>query len=360
MGQDIDITRKIIALLALRTATGVSQALIDSLSSARSETELFKKLDLTAELQYLKESYLNSEVRLFAAGDIKRWEGSGISLLAVGSPDYPELLAKIYNPPALLFCRGEIPAKRFPLAIVGSRAADPQGARFASTLAAELASSGACIISGLALGIDGMAHRGALSGSQQGATVAVLGSGLNEVYPRRHLKLAGEILASGGALISQFEPDTPPYPSNFLDRNRVIAGLSRAVIVVQAKKRSGALVTARYALEEGRDVLAVPGSPGNPLSAGTNKLIKSGAYLVSSAEDVCELFEQLSSNKETAGRAGCSDPVCRLLAESGEMHIDELSRRLGLQDNLHLKLLELELAGSIERRPGNLVALKTY
>ncbi|MFH1245230.1 MAG: DNA-processing protein DprA [Candidatus Omnitrophota bacterium] len=226
--------------------------------------------------------------------------------------DYPKNLKFIYHPPALLYIKGSIlPDDSIALAIVGSRRATYYGLHNAEKLAFELASRGIVIVSGLARGIDSAAHRGALKAG--GRTIAVLGSGLNRIYPAENAGLAEQI-SHHGAVISEFSPDSPPLRHNFPRRNRIISGLSLGVIVVEAAKRSGALLTANFALEQGREVFAFPGNIDSWTSCGTHGLIKQGAKLVESTEDIIEELEPLKSwpkiaaEEETRHCSGADNP----------------------------------------------------
>jgi len=209
--------------------------------------------------------------------------------------DYPTNLRYVYQPPATIYLEGNIIAQdQIAIAIVGSRRATDYGLRNAERLGFELAAKGITIISGLARGVDSAAHRGALKA--KGRTIAVLGSGLNKIYPPENKKLAQEV-AQNGALISEFTPDTPPHRLNFPRRNRIISGLSLGVVVVEAAKRSGALITANFALEQGREVFALPGKVDSFTSGGVHDLIKEGAKLIESTEDIIEELEPLKSQQ---------------------------------------------------------------
>jgi DNA processing protein len=200
--------------------------------------------------------------------------------------DYPALLARIADPPPRLWLRGDPRALAVPcVAIVGSRAASPYGVRVAEQLAADLARAGVTVVSGLARGIDSAAHRGALT---TGRTVAILGSGADVIYPPEHEALAQRILDAHGALVSELPPGSPPRRGNFPRRNRLISGVSLAVVVVEASTRSGSLQTARFALEQGREVLAVPGTILGERFRGSHGLLRDGAKLVESASDILE------------------------------------------------------------------------
>src|SRR5215211_3662720 len=223
-----------------------------------------------------------------AEDEISRVRELGADLLLLDDGVYPALLREIFDPPVTLYLKGawEQCLNSPCVAVVGSRRCSTYGQNAATMLARDLAQRGVTIISGLARGIDAAAHRGALEAG--GRTVAVMGTGLDQVYPRDHRKLAQEILAGGGALVSEFPLETPPAPQNFPYRNRVISGLSLGVLIVEAAENSGSLITARLALEQGREVFAVPGNITSRNSFGTNYLIKgAGAKLVQQWQDVC-------------------------------------------------------------------------
>ena len=218
--------------------------------------------------------------------DLERLHALGARLVGAGDPEMPPRLRAIPDPPAVLFLRGDPGALPAPqVAVVGSRRATPAGARIARRLASELAARGIVVTSGLAQGVDAEAHRGALEAG--GRTVAVLGSSLDRVYPAAHRSLA-ERIAEQGALVSEFPFGTRPVPWNFPWRNRIISGLSLGVLVVEAADRSGSLITARLAADQGREVFAVPGSILNPLSSGCHRLLRDGAKLVERVEDILE------------------------------------------------------------------------
>ncbi len=223
-------------------------------------------------------------------GDLKWLEGAGRHCLTLVHPHYPPLLHEIADPPALLFVEGDPRILSFRhIALVGSRNPSPTGLKAARDFAEALVSAGFGIVSGLALGIDAAAHRGALDGG--GITAAVAGSGPDRIYPRQHRTLAAEIVAGGGTLVSEFPPGTEPKAGHFPRRNRIISGLSLGTLVVEAAARSGSLITARLAVEQNRDVFAVPGSIYSPLARGCNELIQQGAKLVQSVADIVEEFE---------------------------------------------------------------------
>ncbi len=251
--------------------------------------------------------------------------------------------------PTRLWLRGEAaPAllARSAVAIVGARACSGYGRSVARMLATEAAGAGAVVVSGLARGIDGEAHRGALAAG--GPTVAVLGCGIDRDYPAAHAELARAIVDGGGLVVSEYEPGVEPAPWRFPARNRIIAGLARATVVVEARERSGALITADFALEDGREVLAVPGEITSALSAGTNGLLRQGATPATSAADV---LEALGLETEPAGRRVPDDPVSEQViaaVAAGAGTQDELSRATGLgAAELAAALALLELAGAI-------------
>ncbi len=283
-----------------------------------------------------------------------------VFLLALSDPDYPALLREIASPPPLLYGRGDPLTLALPaVAVVGSRHASGAGLDTARRFAAGLAAGGFAVVSGLALGIDAAAHRGTLAA---GRTLAVMGTGIDRVYPRQHADLCAEILAGGGALVTEFPPGTPPRAGNFPRRNRIISGLSLGVLVVEAALRSGSLITARQALDQGREVFAVPGSIHNPLARGCHQLIREGATL---AETTADLVAQLGGllafkGAEAMPAAATAGPPAgseaeRVLDAMGydPLAVDTLVERTGLDAaRLTRVLVELELSGRVENRGG--------
>lgn len=282
--------------------------------------------------------------------------------IPLGDPAYPELLLHAPDPPFMLYAHGEPDALGRPaMGIVGSRSPTPQGRENARAFARALGMKGNAVVSGLALGIDAAAHEGALD--VQAATVAVLGHGLDTTYPRRHEALAQRIVAAGGLLLSDFAPGTPALPPHFPARNRIIAGLSQGVLVVEAALQSGSLITARLAAEAGREVLAIPGSIHSPQSRGCHALIRQGATLV---ENVDDILAQLGgfANVTPSGRGAQAEPQSPapddedpLISALGfdPIHLDALAARTGWSvAALGARLLELELAGQVARLPGGL------
>jgi DNA processing protein len=362
---------QIVGLVASRISKLNREQYCSLLEGIGDLSNLLIKNDLCSSIPELKRKLVSNDVLCKAGEDLKHWAAKGIRVIALGDPLYPPRLAAIFDPPLVLFYRGSINAfKRTEiyLSIVGSRKGDSRGCEISYQMGLELASRGACVVSGLAYGIDAKAHIGALDSSASFPTIAVLGNGLNTIYPSSHEKFANRIIDQGGIIFSQFEPDMKPYPYNFLNRNRVIAGLSDGVIVIQAAARSGSLVTARYALEEGREVMAVPGDINNERYNGSNKLIKQGAYLISSLEDVLEIFPGLSkeSSIDAAGREGSGESrlsdlerkIVSMLRSEVSLHYEALSGKIGENQDFAGAVLSLELMGRITRLPGNFVALK--
>ena len=296
------------------------------------------------------------------AGDDRR-------IATLGDAAYPTALLNTEDPPLMLYMLGTLASRAQSatqtiansLAIVGSRNPTPQGESNARQFAKAFGSAGLCVVSGLALGIDGAAHDGALLGG--GDTIAVVGTGLDRVYPKKHLALAHRI-ARQGMLISEFPLGTPPLTSNFPKRNRIISGLSRGTLVVEAALQSGSLITARLAVEQGKEVFAIPGSIHSPQSRGCHALIKQGAKLVEVAQDVLEelhfpaagatgALSEATSGAEAADSAS-DDPLLTAMGFDA-VNLDALQARCGL-DTAHLQaqLLALELDGQVARLPGGL------
>jgi len=283
----------------------------------------------------------------------------GQYILTLADPGYPKALLEITDPPTLLYVRGRPELLQHPaLAIVGSRNATPQGEGNARTFAAALAAEGLTIVSGLALGIDAAAHRGALDAG--GTTIAVIGTGADRLYPARNRELALGI-AEAGAIVSEFPLGTPAAAANFPRRNRLISGLSRGVLVVEAAVGSGSLITARLAADQGRDVFAIPGSIHSPQARGCHYLIRQGAKLVETAADVLEeLGEVTNLRSQITETPDSSAPPAdaetgRLLQAAGfdPVTFDELAVRSGLTaDALSVILLRLELDGRVASLPG--------
>ena len=279
----------------------------------------------------------------------------GNALVTLADASYPRLLLEISDPPPLLYARGRLELLQRPgLAVVGSRNATAQGAANAESFAKALSAAGLTIVSGLALGIDAAAHRGGLAGP--GSTIAVLGTGIDVVYPRGNAVLAADI-AAHGLLLSEFPLGTGALATNFPRRNRLISGLAQGCLVVEAALASGSLITARSAAEQGREVFAIPGSIHSPVSRGCHALIKSGAKLVETAEDVlAELGGFRASGFASTVQAAASEGA-GLLQHMGHdpVDIDALCLRAGLSaEQVSSELLRLELAGRVAALPGGL------
>jgi DNA processing protein len=296
----------------------------------------------------------------------------GVQFVVLDNPSYPAQLKQIYDPPPVLYIRGDVSVIAQPgVAVVGTRHPTPYGLGMAERLACDLAARGLVVFSGLARGVDSAGHRGALHA--KGKTVAVLGTGVDEIYPKENSRLADEILALGGAIVSEFPLNTFPAPQNFPIRNRIISGLSFGVLVVEAAEYSGTRITARCALEQGREVFAVPGNVTNKGSWVPNTLIKQGAKLVATWEDI---WEELPSNvqhtlipettnESKAGESASlfSEPdlpphekkILALLKADEATQMDELIERLEpaiSSSGIFAALFELELAGRIKQLPG--------
>jgi DNA processing protein len=302
-----------------------------------------------------------------AARELAAMQALGVGLLAMGEAAYPQRLAMIDDAPPLLVVRGNPAVLELPMvAIVGARNASAAGVRFAERLARELGEAGFAIVSGLARGIDAGAHRASLASG----TVAVLAGGHDQIYPPEHAGLAEAILAQG-ALVSEMPLGWQPRARDFPRRNRLIAGLAAGVLIVEAAKRSGSLITARLALEQGREVFAVPGSPLDPRAEGSNDLLKQGATLVTHADDVITVLRPIlghpidvPAEEPEAACAPRGEPDhgerARIVSLLGPtpVPIDDLIRLSGASPAIvRTVLLELELAGRLERHGGGLVSL---
>ena len=326
------------------------------------------------------ESIIKREFHEKAVEEFEKVKNSGGDVLILDDGSYPYLLREIADPPIVLYVKGnwqacfETPC----VAVVGSRRCSTYGENASEMLARDLAEKGVCIVSGLARGIDSAAHRGAIRG--RGKTVAVLGTGIDNVYPKENAKLVNEILESGGAVCSQFPLGTPPLKDNFPYRNRIISGLSLGVLIVEASERSGSLITARLAMEQNREVLAVPGNITSKNSFGTNYLIKSGAKLVQQWQDVVvELPQEISAailppkldEKENRGEAPRQQELTpadlsenerklwQKLSADEPTHFDVLLEKSGLSfGDLNSSLLGLEMRDLIRALPGKCYARK--
>jgi DNA processing protein len=289
--------------------------------------------------------------------DIAWLAESGCQLLTPSHAQWPPLLDEIADPPLALFVRGDARLLAEPqLAMVGSRNPTPAGRETAADFAHHLSRAGLVVTSGLALGIDGASHHGALAA--KGATIAVCGTGLDRIYPARHERLGREIAASG-ALVSEYPPGTPPARAHFPERNRLVSGLSLGVLVVEAAHRSGSLISARLASEQGREVFAIPGSIHNPLAHGCHRLIRSGAKLVETAADVLEelapLIDLAATNPAPASNepAAPGDDALLKFVDFAPTSVDQVVERSGLTPaTVSAMLLEMELGGAVAAAPG--------
>ncbi|MDX9864796.1 MAG: DNA-processing protein DprA [Anaerolineaceae bacterium] len=310
-------------------ASGLSSKVIENLVRVRG------KVDLEAEL----EKILSKNIQILT------WE----------SKEYPRRLKEIDQPPPVLYVRGDLTLEdEWAVAIVGTRRVTAYGRQMAEELAGYLAGNGITVVSGLARGVDGLAHKAALAAG--GRSIAVLGSGVDHIYPPEHRNLADEICANG-AVISDYAPGTPPEGVNFPPRNRIISGLSLAVIVVEAGKKSGALITAKFAADQGRDVFAIPGNVHAPQSIGTNQLIQDGARPLLQPKDVLEALNLQQIQEYRAARHVIpSDEVEAKLIEilrTEPVHVDELSRAAGYSvQKVSAALTMLELKGVVRQVGG--------
>jgi DNA processing protein len=302
--------------------------------------------------------------------EVERMARHGVRAVPLGSPGYPPPLARVPAPPPLLYLRGEwADADAHAVGVVGSRACSEYGLRTAARLARDLARAGYTVVSGLARGVDAAAHRAALEGG--GRTVAALAGGLSRIYPPEHADLAAQVAAGRGCLVTETPMDVSPQPGMFPARNRIISGLSRAVVIVEANARSGALITARHAAEQGREVFAFPGRADDPHSAGCLELLRGGVRLVRSADDVIEDLKGLSTSvapvpprplptpaaeppRPAAPKPALSPAEQRVYdALSACRHADELARELELPaGELTRILMQLELKKQVRQLPG--------
>jgi DNA processing protein len=325
-------------------------------------------------LQDLRHQYERATWRQSLDSIEQQSENCGAHIIPITSVDYPEQLKQIVGAPSLLYLRGNIENLHLPqIVVVGSRRMTRGGADNARAWSQYLAAGGFAITSGLALGVDGAAHSGALQA--KGKTIAVMATGIDSIYPRSHLQLAEQIIDQGGTLITEFKPTTKPLATHFTSRNRIISGLSLGVLVVEAALRSGSLITARYALEQDREVFAIPGSIHNPQSRGCHHLIKQGAYLVERAEEIVEQLagglSALASNAEFSAdksRTEVAVPEPQLEADESQLllslgfdpkDMDSLvTEGLFSIADLSRLLVALEIKGLIESQNGFYQRLK--
>ncbi len=310
-----------------------------------------------------------------AEAELANVKSIGGDVLIIDDGSYPELLREIADPPITLYVRGDWQAcfEQPCVAVIGSRHSSTYGQNASESLSRELAAHGICVVSGLARGIDTAAHRGAIAGG--GRTIAVLGTGIDQAYPKENAALVEEIVGSGGAVVSQFPLGTPPLKDNFPYRNRIISGLSLGVLIVEATERSGSLITARLAAEQNREVMAVPGNITSRNSIGSNYLIKSGAKLVQQWQDVvaelpAEIVAEIlppkieapkrspsSKVNVPAGMTASEAKVWKILPADEPVHIDDLLHISGLSfGDLNSALVALDLRDVIRVLPGKFYA----
>jgi DNA processing protein len=329
------------------------------------------ELEATGMRAVSAQALANGKSMELAQDELAKAAQASARIIALSDPEYPTRLKEIYDPPVILFVKGSVELLSKPgIAMVGTRHPTPYGSGMAERLATDLAARGLVIISGMARGIDTASHRGAISA--KGKTVAIFGTGIDVPYPRENTRLAEQILALGGALVSEFPLGTSPVPQNFPIRNRIISGMSAGVLVVEAAEYSGTRITSRCALEQNRDVYAVPGNVTNKNSWGPNTLIKQGAKLVATWEDV---WEELPTDVQLALQAAqpeSTEPanaslfpddvhsphekkILKLLKPDESTHIDELVEMLEQEmasSEIFAALFELELSGKVRQMPG--------
>lgn len=332
---------------------GVRDRLADSrdLQNCSSNDLIAFGLDANKAQQWSSDSSLDAGFEKLQAWRQK--ENCGV--LLAGVDPYPKSLSVLPDAPIILYYQGNLEClEQAKVAMVGSRNATPYALEWTHKTARDLAASNVCVVSGLALGIDGAAHIGAL---ESGSTIAVLGSGLDTIYPQRHLGLA-QLISNNGLLLSEFELGTSPQPKNFPSRNRIVSGLSLAVVVAEAATKSGSLITAKLAADQGREVFALPGVVSNPLSAGCHQLIRDGATLVTGAQDILEdlnltggaQFDLLSALEPTEQTA---TPKLLKHIDYTATAVDLIALRSGVaMAQLLSTLLELELEGWLQQVPG--------
>jgi len=329
---------------------GSPQGVFEARPAARREVVGSAAADGLAELPSALEAQVEGTLAWLA-------EDGGRAVLTLGDPRYPASWLETPDPPLLVYVQGRVELlQRDALAVVGSRNPTAQGRDNALAFSRTLSQAGLCVVSGLALGVDGAAHEGALDGA--GSTIAVVGTGLDRVYPRRHLALAHRI-ARQGLMLSEYALGSPPLGAHFPQRNRLIAGLARGTLVVEAALQSGSLITARLAAEYGREVFAIPGSIHAPQSRGCHSLIRQGAKLVEQASDILEELRLVapvdSGQAPDAGVAPAEEDPTLAALGFDPMTLDALVERTGTPPAvLSARLLELELNGCVARLPGQL------
>ncbi len=284
--------------------------------------------------------------------EFQKIEGAGIQILSIDSPGYPELLKEIHSAPQIIYVTGKVIPDMLAVAVVGARKCSDYGARAAEKISSDLVRQNICVVSGLAQGIDTHAHRGALEA--HGKTIAVLGSGLKEdlIFPKSNKELAEKIIENGGALISEYSFETPSTPERFPQRNRIISGISKGTVVIEAAPKSGSLITAKLALDQNREVCAVPGSIFSETSQGTNELIKLGAHLVQNAQDIMDALEIEfeTSNIFQENLFGAKEKIILDILAENILHMDDIIKLSGFSAQEILPLVtKLELEGFIKK-----------
>ncbi|MFQ5649221.1 MAG: DNA-processing protein DprA [bacterium] len=339
----------------IRSLVGHLKSAVRVLNASRTELTQVEGIDTKT-----AESILRSDGLTFADEQLRRMEKCGAHVVTFWDKEYPELLKRIYDPPAFLFVRGEFKSEdKYAIAVVGTRQPTNYGRIVAEKLTQELSQSGLTIVSGLAYGIDTNAHANALNNG--GRTIAVLGSGVDNIYPAENTRLA-EKIANGGAVISEYPMGAEPDRSNFPRRNRIICGLSLGVLIIEAGSKSGALITAMNALDQNREVFAVPGNIDSPKSIGTNDLIKQGAKCVMCVDDI---IEELSVQLQPILENGTHDREPTHLTEGEKtifehlshepLHVDDIAKRSGLSTSKVLSLLlTLELKNVVRQLAGKM------
>ncbi len=335
--------RHLLALRLLKMDARTFHKALTTFGSVEGVLRAGKKADIDAIWKAV-----DKEIELAAA--------SNVQIVTFFDENYPALLKEIYDPPFLLYVKGRLPKDSITcLAVIGSREATLHGLEMASAMGRDLAGAGAVVVSGLARGIDSAAHRGALEAG--GCTLAILGCGLSRMYPPENKKLAEEI-SQNGALISEFTMKEGPRLHHFPMRNRIISGISRALVVVEAREKSGALITVGCALEQGRDVYVLPGNAGSKKTLGSNGLLKQGAIPVTDASDILPDFgltmkEKRSSKTRAASLSQEENKLLRLLDGAQSLHMDEIVEKSALPPQKAMTLLtSLAVKGAVRELPG--------
>ncbi len=361
----------LIYILGLRSISGVgnrlAERILEQVSSPKEIFSLSEKdlLGIEGVRKETARSIINFSGWEVVEKNIENAKRYGFHIYTIHDENYPKNLLKIYEKPTAIYVFGEITDEdENAVAIVGSRRCNNYGKSIAKQLSNELASHGLTVVSGMARGIDSISHKAAIE--EGGRTIAVMGSGLDRIYPPENSKLY-KLISQNGAVISEFPMGTPPEAQNFPQRNRVISGLSKGVVIVQAGRKSGSLITANFALEQNREVFAVPGNLGNKLSEGANFLIKRGAKLIENVEDILEELNQGYNfkvkdkvlSKKTFTNLDVDQKIVVDSIGSQQLNIDELIDKTKIEyTKLSLILLDLEIKGILEQLPGKIYQMK--